>query len=524
VCWCLGTCCLFGGGFATVGEHAQELRCRAGTPRALQCGFLAASEMDIGLAVRSPLDALDLPSRDVSTLLRYLSLTRVQRAALVQAELVEVVATAHRATARLVERLKLASTQGIKAESFNRAVGAMQEILESLMEPAAGRALDETGRRRLEWFRQHDDWGRYVDLALYAGVHRPAGILLGNPLTDAEQERPLLEQFATVLVSSLWQRLGPFRTAHYADPLLMDALLSTTAFLRNSTARIIFSTSNVFHEGDGEPNKAAEAAEMPSAPSSFFGKQYVHGISALSAYLEQPAAAPLEVIYQVLFSLWLLSFSVREIGPEPFESGRLPLRLNGVLRELKAQKAVRLTLAVLRNLSEDATLCREMIGAGIATYLGTNNAALRRWNDEELQLDVMHLRSRLAEELSSMTSLEMYLEELLVGSLDWTPAHRDAAFWEENANKFEAENWKVLRRLCTLIRDSQDAHTLNIAMNDVCEILRVQPRARLILETEQIKPRLLELLTHSSSDVKRRALSCLQRLVLSGSRAIPSMN
>lgn len=481
--------------------------------------------MDIGLVVRSPLDALELPSREVSTLLRYLSLTQGQRAALVPAEIADLIATAHRATARLVERLQTSKARGGRPDSIGRAVAALREVLESVLEPAQRAALDETARRRIEWFYQHDDWNRYVDLAIYAEIRRPAGVLLGHfPSTD-ERVAPLLERFAHVLVVALQRHIEPFRSGRYVDPALMDVLLSTTAFLRSVAARkaFCFASSEVpILEKSPIGRISPENRREPSSPTCR-ETAVGDGVSALSAYLEQPTAAPIEVIYQVLFSLWLLSFAVRSIGPKPFEKGQVPLRLNCVLRELRAEKVVRLAVAVLRNLSEDPTLCREMIGAGIAAYLAMGDAVLRRWHDEELQSDIGHLRAQLAEQLSSMSSFEMYLEEVLIGSLDWTPPHRDAAFWEEHAARLESENWQVLRRLCALVRQSEDPQTLSIAMNDICEILRVQPRARVVLEDEKIKSRLLELLTHQNGEVKRRALSCLQRLILSAPQVVRSV-
>jgi hypothetical protein len=485
-----------------------------------QASETETKEMDIGLVVRSPLEVLELPSREVSTLLRYLSLTQGQRAALVPAELHEVIATAHRATARLVEKLKSARLRGARPESVGRAAAALREVLETVLEPAQRAVLDETARKRIEWFCQLDDWERYVELAAYAEISRPAGVLLGHTPLLEERTASLLTRFANVLVFALRRHLEPFRQRRYAEPALMDVLVSTTAFLRNGATRAVFcSASGEVAWTDRSSPERLSPNERPAALASSISGSPATGISALTAYLEQPAAAPVEVIYQVLFSLWLLSFAVRNIGPKPFEGGQVPLRLSGVLRELRAEKVVRLAVAILRNLSEDATLCREMIGAGVATYVAMGDSALRRLRDEEMQSDMGYLRARLAEQLSSMSSFEMYVEEVMIGSLDWTPPHRDASFWEEHATRLESDNWQVLRRLCALVRASEDPQILSIAMNDICEILRVQPRSRGVLEGEKIKSRLLALLTHQNGEVKRRALSCVQRLILS----VPSL-
>ena len=49
----------------------------------------------------------------------------------------------------------------------------------------------------------------------------------------------------------------------------------------------------------------------------------------------------------------------------------------------------------------------------------------------------------LKDNVKKLSSFDKYKQEVLLGHLDWTPAHKDAFFWRENINVFEENDFQV---------------------------------------------------------------------------------
>lgn len=245
------------------------------------------------------------------------------------------------------------------------------------------------------------------------------------------------------------------------------------------------------------------------------------GPAALTMLLDRDVSLPVQATYQCVFCLWLLSFpktcadesSAAEIATA-MEEAAVPRLLTSVLREVHAEKVVRISLATLRNLMQLSTVLRkEMVGAGLIAAL--ESLCFRRWNDEDICEDLRVLADALESELTSMTTFDVYRHEILSGALEWTPVHRDDNFWRENVEKLDSNNLEVLRCMVRLLNESSDTTVLSVACHDLAQFVKYHPRGRFIAHSLGVKGRLMELMTNGDVDVRRYALNTVQVLMIS---------
>ncbi|CAI6009933.1 unnamed protein product [Closterium sp. NIES-65] len=171
----------------------------------------------------------------------------------------------------------------------------------------------------------------------------------------------------------------------------------------------------------------------------------------------------------------------------------------------------------------------------------------------------------LRHNLRVMSSFDKYRQEVLSGSLDWTPMHKDAAFWRENVMHFEDNDFQgvghepravhagsggmpchdlgqfisclmrlrrlirptplhlpsfptphqVLRALVALLDTSHEAKTLAVACHDLGQFITYHPAGRGVAHDMKGKERVLRLLDHADPDVRKQALLAVQKLLLS---------
>ncbi len=93
--------------------------------------------------------------------------------------------------------------------------------------------------------------------------------------------------------------------------------------------------------------------------------------------------------------------------------------------------------------------------------------------------------------------------------------HKDPAFWRENINKFEDNDFQVLRILITILDTSGDSRALAVACYDISQFIQYHPAGRGIVTDLKAKERVIKLMDHESSEVRKNALLCVQKLLLS---------
>lgn len=68
----------------------------------------------------------------------------------------------------------------------------------------------------------------------------------------------------------------------------------------------------------------------------------------------------------------------------------------------------------------------------------------RKWNDTEIQEDLEFLKTELQSIVASMTTFDAYKSEIESGLLEWSPPHKSAQFWKQNAAKLEDNDLALL--------------------------------------------------------------------------------
>lgn len=330
-------------------------------------------------------------------------------------------------------------------------------------------------------------------------VEKPA--TLTSPLASNGQVTGDLASAAGSLgyiptVAGISASMQPAGQSNTGDEQLGRILSGLAAFLSSDENRFIF--CKVF---SASPNGA-------------------RGPTVLAGLLEKDVGLPVQVYYQAVFCLWLLTFintqedaTIVDTVSQALEEAAVPRRLTNVLREVWAEKVVRISLATLRNiLKMSVTLRKEMVGAGLVGAL--QSLCFRRWNDEDIRDDLGVLAEALESELASMSNFDVYRAEVLSGALEWTPAHRDEMFWRENVEKLDRNRQEVLRCLVRVLHESTDETVLAVACNDLAQFIKFHPRGRVIAQSLGVKARLMELMVSGEGDVRRYALNCVQVLMI----------
>jgi len=190
----------------------------------------------------------------------------------------------------------------------------------------------------------------------------------------------------------------------------------------------------------------------------------------------------------------------------------IPLFIS-VAQAAAKEKVVRVNIATLRNLVTKAPSANlpAMLVARLLPFV--KNLATRKWSDEDILEDVQFLRDELEARFESLTTWDEYASELSSGHLSWTPAHASDFFWRENVTKLNEKDHFYLKQLIELLRSSQDTLVLAVAAHDLGQYVKYHERGKKIVTDLGGKTRAMELMAHSSQEVRYQALLSVQRLV-----------
>lgn len=244
-------------------------------------------------------------------------------------------------------------------------------------------------------------------------------------------------------------------------------------------------------------------------------------VAVLASLLGKDVGLPIQVYYKTSFCLWLLSFSGQHdpnstsalaVASAMADAG-VPRKLTHVLRDISAEKVIRVSLSTLRNLMKMSVVLRkDMVAAGLVSAL--ESLCLHHWDDEDIRDDLGVLAEALESEHASMSTFDVYRAEVLSGSLEWSPPHRDETFWQNNVEKLECNNLEVLRCIVRILNESSDSTVLSVACHDLAQFVKYHPRGRHIAQSLGVKARLMDLMATGDSDVRRYALNGVQVLMI----------
>lgn len=118
----------------------------------------------------------------------------------------------------------------------------------------------------------------------------------------------------------------------------------------------------------------------------------------------------------------------------------------------------------------------------------------------------------LDEYTATKTTFDEYVGEVRSGHLRWSPPHRSAVFWAENARRIlEHENGELCRKLAQIMSQpwENDKTVLAIACNDVGMLVKEVPERRMQLEKLGLKRRVMELMQEGDENVRWESLKAL---------------
>lgn len=121
--------------------------------------------------------------------------------------------------------------------------------------------------------------------------------------------------------------------------------------------------------------------------------------------------------------------------------------------------------------------------------------------------------------------------------LEWSPVHKSAKFWRENASRLNEKNYELLRTLVHLLETSRDPLVLSVASFDIGEYVRHYPRGKQyvliynykfytfdifymyilyssVIEQLGGKQLVMQLLGHEDPNVRYEALLAVQKLMV----------
>nr|AAD47254.1 vacuolar ATPase SFD subunit [Drosophila melanogaster] len=205
----------------------------------------------------------------------------------------------------------------------------------------------------------------------------------------------------------------------------------------------------------------------------------VDGISTLIRILS--TRVNFQVQYQLIFCLWVLTFNPL-LAAKMNKFSVIPI-LADILSDCAKEKVTRIILAVFRNLiekPEDSSVAKDHCIAMVQCKVLKQLSILeqRRFDDEDITADVEYLSEKLQNSVQDLSSFDEYATEVRSGRLEWSPVHKSAKFWRENAQRLNEKNYELLRILVHLLETSKDAIILSVACFDIGEYVRHYPRGK----------------------------------------------
>ncbi|XP_044740323.1 V-type proton ATPase subunit H isoform X3 [Chrysoperla carnea] len=241
----------------------------------------------------------------------------------------------------------------------------------------------------------------------------------------------------------------------------------------------------------------------------------VDGISTLLSVLT--GRVNFQVQYQLIFCLWVLTFNPL-LAEKMNKFNVIPL-LADILSDSVKEKVTRIILAVFRNLiekPEDPQVAKEhciaMVQSKVLKQLSIFEQ--RRFDDEDVIDDIDFLSQRLQLSVQDLSSFDEYSTEVKSGRLEWSPVHKSAKFWRENAGRLNERNYELLRILIHLLEGSQDPLVLSVACFDIGEYVRHYARGKHVIEQLGGKQLVMQLLAHEDPNVRYEALLAVQKLMV----------
>ncbi|KAG4303289.1 hypothetical protein PCANB_000525 [Pneumocystis canis] len=220
----------------------------------------------------------------------------------------------------------------------------------------------------------------------------------------------------------------------------------------------------------------------------------------------------LQLQYHTLLIIWLITFE-QKIAKEINRRHSIILILVNLLKNVIKEKIIRVIFAIFRNLIDLAHFENLSTMLVVKLLPLTETISNKKWLDKETIEDIEFIKSSLKADLEGLATFDEYVLEIESGHLSWTPSHSSEKFWRENASKLMNNDSLLLKKLIRLLIASKDPLVLAVATHDIGKFIQQYPNGRLYAQKLGAKQKIMELMTHSDSDVKYEALTTVRRFM-----------
>ena len=331
--------------------------------------------------------------------------------------------------------------------------------------------------------------------------------VLTTILSAAQTQSPKSNSKTDDALTKLYKYLSTLTNSQ--DRSLQDiAVQEYSSLLRSKKAREIFWSQREETVGPlFDILRAAAGANGDNDSTLFSGGSSIRG--ATEAGLS--GGVGLQLLYHVLLTIWQLSFEASLVGKGLEKEQELVPLYTQLLRLSPKEKTTRILLSTLFNLFSAPPNKSTLLPIATTVRLPAllSNLKGRHLTDPDLLEDLTALTEMMDEYTSSQTTFDEYAAELSTGKLRWSPPHRDADFWRENARRILDEDGGALpKSLAEIMGKSweDEKQVLAIACNDVGWLVKEAPEKRSGLEKLGIKGRVMELMADKDETVRWESL------------------
>ena len=334
-----------------------------------------------------------------------------------------------------------------------------------------------------------------------------ASSVLTSLLSTAQIQSPKPEQKTDEALSQLYRYLSTLTKSQ--DSGLQDiAVQEYSSLLRTTRSREIF-----WKLREETVNPLFDILRAAVGVNRDNDSTLKNGGSSIRTTAEGglSGAVGLQLLYRVLLAIWQLSFEASLVGKGLEKEQELIPLYTQLLRLSPKEKTTRLLLSTLLNLLSAPSNKSKLLPIATTARLPALLANLkgRHLTDPDLLEDLKDLTDILDEYTSSQTTFDEYAAEVNSGRLRWSPPHRDATFWRENARAIlENDSGALPKKLQEIMGKGweDDKQVLAIACNDVGSLVKNAPDKRGVLEKLGIKGRVMELMTDKDEGVRWESL------------------
>jgi len=224
-----------------------------------------------------------------------------------------------------------------------------------------------------------------------------------------------------------------------------------------------------------------------------------------------------QVAYLVVFCLWALSFQNAYKNHDGLLHGQLIAKLVKFVQDNRLQnlKLTRVIFFFFENLLDKENFNEMVCLFGI--YPTLESLKDEKINDDELKASILNLIDHLSHEETNLSSFERYEKEVRSDKLAWGPCHTET-FWKKYAYKFEENEYFLIKSIIKLLK-SPDPETVSVACYDLGQFSQFYPDGKRVLEQIKVdqlsvKMILMSLIEHNNADVRKQALSAVQKLLI----------